>query len=857
MLRIKSRKIITFIFCAVFFLSCFGFIGAQEVKKEQAPPKVYRTRQLGDKAFNDGLYELAAKFYATYQREAAGDPNAQIDAAECLIAANVHSGNALSASEVFNKLTSTFAARISQNETLRNRLSYWDGNIQMCGGDLKKASETFKRLLNTIPQNTVLYFQTLDALGTSQARSLHWDKAEKTYALLEFAGKKTKWQQLATRKRLLALLMSGNYTRARMVIKQLSQGKDLYIKIIENLILVKEKKLKEAIEAYRKIRKSAFGSDPLWYMLSTALAAAYMEKKDYENALLILNDSVLFANSEFDRQQALLSIINSAVAAGNIKAAVTTAEKFLKNYPESFISNEIRLRLANLYVDDKKTEDALQVYETVINDKNAELPVKLKSAKSAAHIFVSQKRYPEAKEKFAYLSKTAKDKKIQGEGEYWIAELLYIQSKYKAAADAFALVAKSFPDWQEKALFKQIKSLMNTASHSESTHKIQTFLKLHPKSEYVPDVSFLYALALKNDKKYHDAEKQFAKFAKTFPDHIYAPRALFEEGNLALDHGDDSNSVTAYTELLKRYPDHILVPNTLYRRMYVCFLNAAPEVALADAETLFVQFPKSNYSVHGGFRVMDHHVENKKYDKAIDILHRMFKKYSLDAKIAPRILYEIANTRFKEGRDKEALKVLDDLSEKFPKSDVVNDGLFLRGDIMSKSSEYEKAIPFFKKAAANRPKSLLETASWGRIGDSYFALGWKTPDGTNYLKATEFYNKVLNKKGIPTQYRDQALYKLGRCEEQLGDKGKALSKFHEAIYNYELGVEQDEVTAKSSKWFVKSALAAARLYLEKDTPEAAEAAIVLYKTLIKLGISPVEDYKKKIDEINNKYKLKD
>ena len=200
---------------------------------------------------------------------------------------------------------------------------------------------------------------------------------------------------------------------------------------------------------------------------------------------------------------------------------------------------------------------------------------------------------------------------------------------------------------------------------------------------------------------------------------------------------------------------------------------------------------------------------------------------------------------------------LNELSEKYPESDIVNDGLFLRGDIHIKQSEYEKAIPFFKKAAANRPKSLLEIASWGRIGDSYLALGWKTPDGTNYLNATTFYDKILATKNIPAQYRDQAIYKLGRCEELLGDKGKALSKFHEAIYNYELDVEADKLIAKSSKWFTKSTLAAARLYLDKNTPEAADAAVVLYKTLITLGIQPIDDFKKKIIEINNKYKLKE
>jgi len=857
MIKFFYSKTFILLVSITLFIFCSEHLTAKDQAKAKRRVKVYRARQLGDKAFKNGLYKLASKFYTSYQKEAANDPDARIDASKCLIAAYVRSGNAVSARDVFNKLTTMFAARISKNQTLRNRLSYWDANIQMSNGEFKKAADIFKHLLNTIKQNTTLYFKTLDALGSAQARRLDWDKAEKTYALLEFAGKKTKWQKIATRKRLISLLMACNYTRARMVIKALPKEKNKYIKIIETLILVKEHKLKLAAVAYKKIRKLAMGSDPLWYMLSFSLATAYLQNKDYKNALLILNDSVLFANSEFERQQALITIINSAILADNIKAAASTAEKFLQNYPESFLSNEIRLKLANLYINEKQSDDALQVYETVINDKNANLATKITSARSAAHVFIAQKRYSEAKEKFAYISKVAKDDKTKGEGQYWIAELLYIQSKYNNAAEAFGQVAANFEDWREQALFKQIKSLMNTKHHSDSIYKIQNFLKKYPHSKDSQDAAFLYALALKNDKKFHDAQMQFAQFAKKYKTHAYAPRALFEEGNLALNHGDEGDAVSAYTELIKRYPGDSLVPNSLYRRMYVCFLNSAPEIAISDTATLFSKYQQSVYSIYAGFRLADYYVAIKKYDKAVVLLRKMQTMYKTQATVASKILYEIANTYFKEGNHKEALKTLNELSEKFPKSDIANNGLFLRGDIYSQKSDYEKAIPFFKKAAANPADSLLETAAWGRIGDSYFALGWKTPDGTNYLKASDFYNKILEKKKLKDRFRIQALYKLGRCEELLGDKGKALSKYHEAIIYYELDSEEGRMTAKSSKWFVKASLAAAILYLQKDTQEAAEAAIVIYKSLIQLHIPPINDYKKQILQISEKYNLKE
>ncbi len=822
-------------------------------------PRVYRTRQLGDRAFADGLYELAVKFYETYRQEAAadGDPDVQIDASECLIAAYVRSGNALAASEVFNRMTTSFATTIAGNETLRSRMTYWDGNIQLSGGDLTKASDTFSELLNRIEQNSEIYFQALDALGTVQARALQWEKAEMTYALLEFAGKDTKWRMEAIRKRLFALLMSENYTRARTIIASLPEDKSSYGKIISTLILVKEGKTVEAAKSYSEIRNNAVGLDPLWYLMSSALADAHLQNNDFQKALLILNDSVLFASSEFDRQQTLVKIINTAVANGDVKAAVATAEKFLKNYPESFISTEIRLRLANLYADDQKTDDALQVYATIIADKTAKLPSKFEAARSAAKIFISLKRYQDAQSMFDFLVSAATDENIRGEGVYWLAELLYIQTKYDEAADAFGKIAITFQGWREKALYMQIKSLMNTREHSRTVANIQLFLEKFPEGEHTAEVSFLYALALKNSMQSQQAEEQFAKFATSYPDHAYAPRALFEKGILALENGKDSESTDSYSQLINKYPTHILVPNALYRRMHINFFNASYEDATKDVNTLLKDHHASHFAFHSGLLLADHFALAQNYDKALGLLRSMLANSADDGHKAPRLTYEMANVYFKAERDTEAMQALDDLSEKFTASAELNDGFFLRGEIFSRKSEFEKAIPFFRRAAEGRPGSLLETAALGRAGDCYFALGWKTPDGTNYLQASQLYSSVLAKKDIPTAFRDQSLYKLGRCEELLGDNGKALSKFHEAIYNHELDREDGIAIAQNSVWFVKSVLAAARLYLAKNNPESAEAAIILYKTLVNMDIPPVEDHKRKIKEITEKFKLKE
>ena len=165
------------------------------VQGKSAVRKFPRERLLGDQAFKDGVYDLAAKFYEEYKSKSAGDTDAVIDACKCLIAVYVRSGNSRKARDEFNYLTTKFAERIAGRPELRRELAYWDGTILMEAGSPGKAVKVFKNLLKTIPQNeqkSAFYYRTLDALGTAYARSLQWAEAEKTYALLEFAERRTK-----------------------------------------------------------------------------------------------------------------------------------------------------------------------------------------------------------------------------------------------------------------------------------------------------------------------------------------------------------------------------------------------------------------------------------------------------------------------------------------------------------------------------------------------------------------------------------------------------------------------------------------------------------------------------------------
>ena len=816
-------------------------------------------RYLGDKAFKDGNYVLAVKFYSSYKKKSTGDANSLIDASECLIATYVRSGNPLKAREEFTHLTTKFAATISKKPELRRRLSYWNACILLASGDLRKASDSFKQLLKNLPQRSELYYRTLDALGTTYARWSQWIDAEKTFALLAFATKNTHWQAQAESKRILAIVMMGDYNKAKALINQSKNKNDPRLSLTRGLMLARQGDPDKALSHYKEIRKQASGPDPLWYLLATSLADTIEKKGDSKTSLWLLNDALLFATSEFDRQKALVGCINRATTIGDFTAAKAASEKFLKKYPDSFISNKIRLKLAGLYAKTGNSDDALQVLNTIIKDQAAELDVKVKSARDAAQIYISLKRYDNADEMFAYMEKNGASGKIRGEGAYWRCETLLAKGQSKKAGAAFKAVAANFPEWKEKALYAEIKTLMKLRDSKTLIPAMKNFLKKLSKSPLAPEIEFLHAKALKNSGHLKEAEKQFTKFAEKHPGDQYAPRALFESAMIAL--GDERCADAAKTlELFcRKYPGDPLNANVRYRLVYTLFAENKVAEAVKNVQILAARHKHSKYAVHALFRLAEYHRGRGEDAKTITAYRKAEAISAAESykPLAARAIYEIADTYFTSNHFKKATKILDELSEKYSKQRAKAYGLFLRGDILSKNSEYEKAVPFYKKAAESLPDSLLEKSAWGRTGDCYFALGWKTPDGTNYLTAIKYYKKIFDAGNLSSAYLDQVLYKTGRSEELLGDKGKALLQYREVMYRYDLDKELERVTARSSVWFAKAALAAARLYLAKQTPEAAEAAMTVYGSLVKAGVEPAKDFKEKIEQIQLKYKLKE
>jgi len=834
-------------------LLCAGLALLSQERPGASPGE--RFRLLGDKAAADGMYSLAARFYRQYRAAAGDDPVLLPDACLLLAGAEIRAGNAAAAGEALDHVERAFPEAAAKGE-LRGELAVRRAEVDLLEGRADVAVARLEALLRELPPTGDVHLQALAVLGAAQARRQDWDAAEKAYARLEFAARGTPLAGEARGKRILALVMSGSMEQARSILGEGAgtvSRERLHDNLLQCVVLTREGRRDEALRLYRELRPLAGGPSDLWHLAVRGLADA-LAASDLAQGVELWLDAAHFAASEADRQLALADAINGLVRLDDAAGALALCERYLRDYPGAPSAIAVRLQTARLQAALGRPDEALQSFLMVQSAESAPLAPRLAAARDAGALLMAQRRFEEARPRFELLAALAEDESTRGEGLYWLAELLFLQGRVAEAAEAFRAVRTDYPDWRDKALFREIQALVQLKEYPRAQAELEGFIRQFRRSPLYPDALFQLARVKQLEGRGGEAREGFAMFAAAFPAHEQAPRAWFEAGELSFAAGDYRAAAEAYGSLVAAFPGHALVPNALYRRVFARAADGDAEGARADADTLIADHAETPYSLHARYWLADFFRNRHDPAAAESVLLGIAALPGRPAESA-QALYEAADVCFRAGRADDAARHLDELNERFPEAAVVSEGQFLRGNIHMSRNEFTKAMPFFRKAAERRPGSALETAALGRLGDCHYSLAWETPDGANTQAALALYRKILAAKDLLPDTREQALYKAGRCEEELGDRGSAAATYLEAVYSYEADAEAGY--RRDPVWYVKAALAAARIYLAKDTPEGAETAISVYRRLIRMGIEPADDFRGKIGAIREQYRLKE
>lgn len=123
-----------------------------------------------------------------------------------------------------------------------------------------------------------------------------------------------------------------------------------------------------------------------------------------------------------------------------------------------------------------------------------------------------------------------------------------------------------------------------------------------------------------------------------------------------------------------------------------------------------------------------------------------------------------------------ALKKFKDVIERYPRTSVASMAFLYSGHIYYKLDEFDKSIKsyqnFLKKIPSDNPLNVF----------AYDGLGYAFEAKGDYKNALIYFRKLIDGKEKPLS--KLGYFNVGRCYEELGEKGKAIETYQRLITAY-------------------------------------------------------------------------
>jgi tetratricopeptide (TPR) repeat protein len=835
------------------------FIYSWSLSAQEVGPMNYQKKLLGNEAFKSGLYDVAMDYYKHYLKNSNGNSPAERDSYFSLIATCLRTNNIKQANIFYNELFHKYKQFFTNSPEEYRRLEYWRAEILLSDEKFQDASSGFSKIISAnktkIPSKIVI--DSIAGFGISQFRQGKLDKAYDTFSKLKelTMQKYSDLNSLAINQLILINLLNNNIDGANKIIKN-TKNSNIQFELLSIFTLVKENKLEEAQNKYDMLKHKITYPDSLCFLVTYTFANRYLDQKQYNKALLLLNDAYKLTPSLYDKGRVTILKINTAINLKDYSKAIQTANTFLIKFPDSPKKNEVLVTLAEALVKVKKYNEIKNLASKYFNLKTKADDTKLNFANIIGRSFICLKSYDKANQYFDYIINNSKNKNSIGEAKYWKTEILFLNKKYDDALAELNMMQNKYLASLEKILYKKAQIYLIQKKYTEASKSLEELLSRNINPDIQPSPILLYAISLKKTGKFKNAVSQFISFAEKNPKSSRAAKAYYEAGSVYLLLGEYSKAISYFKKTIAGCKDQTVLVETYYKLVYANLLNNDLSKVVKYTKILSNKYPNSEFTMQALFWISNYYRSMKQYDKAINQLSTIIETYNKKDSVIADAYYNKGYILYLDNKNSNAITTLTNLESLYPKSQIIDKSYYLKGDILSSEGNYSDAISSYTKALENskNKENNLYIASLGRIGDCYFAMLNFTNDKKEVLtQAINYYKTIINIKNISDFIKIQTLYKLGKCYELSYNYKKAIEMYHESFYSNIMNINKGKNII--SKWFVKSGIALTRLLQIEDTHNSAKTAISVLQDLIKYGAQPSLDFQLRINEIKKQYKL--
>ncbi len=761
-----------------------------------------RDKKAGDSAFASKDYAIAASFYGKYLEESKALSNRDNtrDAYERILDALVLGRMPELAEKYLQEYETAFPGANPLS------LSMWRADIMTQLGQYENAKKIYERILPGLPLKDPRRLRTLFSYGIVLEHLKNYKGASKVYENLYQQIGASPLGKLAFERNILCMAAADDVRGAMDRLLSFpadSNASDFAAyRLLNAYILLKSRGAEYASGVWSVLLRDLKGErDSLVYLVASAYGDAYYAGKNYPAALDAYRAAFSAAADKAEAFETLDRIIQIFSNIGNKKEAAALASKQLELFKNSLVKAETKLKTARLLAESGNLSEALQLYESIYGNINSTAAEKRTALRGSAMILTAEKRPAEAET----LIRSHFTGKEQADGEFLLAEVLVASGRTVPAMEQYQKIAERWKDHAAKAYYLAASSSLDAGMPDRTLVLVEKLKPLAADALTKQNLLFIEAVARERKNERNKARALLEQFFRSASkENPLLPQALYQAASLAFSAKDAKEAEMLYSRIIKEFPKHSLAPLAAFWLIHV-YYSTGDEIS-AERETwlLASRYPDSEYAVNAIFRLASHYADAGAGNKAEAALDRLLK-YDKFPQIQARALFEKALQAQKSGDAEGALKLLNELYERFPDTVCIADAYYLNGDILNAGGSYAEAIAYYVKAMGARPDSILECAALGSIGDCMFAIA---SAGNNKSKselssAISYYTKLIRKENCPAPFVAMATYKIGHCFELLGNDENAANYYKQLLYK--LPAKEADSHPAEMVWSVKAA----------------------------------------------------
>lgn len=766
---------------------------------------------VSQKAFDDGFYDVSLRYLSQLLNEY---PDTKYR-----VKANLLIGQCYFFKNQYLKAYESFEKNINKIE-LSDATNFWIGETYLKGADYRQAEHFFQKVITQYPDSDYLpqayysmgwlFFERQDF---EKARDF-FQKLTKNYpkhALSADAAFKIGEMEFNLRHYQKAIKIFQTYQNDYPQTKRLAET---YFYLAESNYYLDD--FLTATAWYAKTSEES--SDPnLILMSKVSLGWCYTKLKRYDIAKNRFDEAAQFAQEKgIISDDIYLGIATLNTETGNYPEALVAFDKVLTLFSNSPRSVEAYLGKANVYYQTQQFKDAINTYQSLINnyEENSDYKEAVEKAYfGLAWSYLKSGDISLAVGSFKKVQNIATNETVKISALTQIGDAWQDAENYPKAIEIYDQILIDHPDsaYTDYVQYRQGVALLKMGQLEAATMSFQSLERNFPNSAYNQDKDYYLAVAY-----FKKGDWQLAKHkALDFLENQSKNSPFMAEANYIL--GMSYFNLQNYDQSVKTFQQIIRNYGTQISILY----NA--EIGIAKA-----------------------FYRNHKTNEALKKLHQIILKYP-KAEIAEEALILLGDHYAQIANIDEAITHYAEFVQRFPGSDQINIVRFQLAQAYEAKSQYDTAIDIYKsitpegdrilnaraklaiadifsmnldpEAALNTYTSILASSPEFKR-NAYLKIAEIQKSNRQYPDALNTYEQAIQtEKGLSDIDESQLQFLIADTYELMNENQKAADEYLKLTYLF----------PDDTQWVTRSYLRAARIF--EDAEKWKDASKIYQKVI--------------------------